>query len=58
MNQKTKILIVEDEMIIAANISLLLTNLGYEVTGILSKGEEALVHIEQNQPDILLLDID
>ncbi len=57
MNQKTKILIVEDEMIIAANISLLLTNLGYEVTGILSKGEEALVHIEQNQPDILLLDI-
>ncbi|MFD0837528.1 LytR/AlgR family response regulator transcription factor [Mariniflexile aquimaris] len=57
MNRKTKILIVEDEMIIAANISLLLTNLGYEVTGILSKGEEALVHIEQNQPDILLLDI-
>ena len=57
MNQKTKILIVEDEMIIAANISLQLTNLGYEVTGILSKGEEALVHIEQNQPDILLLDI-
>ncbi len=57
MNQKTKILIVEDEMIIAANISLQLTTLGYEVTGIIPRGEEALVHIEQHQPDILLLDI-
>ncbi len=57
MTKKTKILIVEDEMIIAANISLQLTNLGYEVTGILSRGEEALLHIEQQQPDILLLDI-
>jgi DNA-binding LytR/AlgR family response regulator len=57
MAQKTKILIVEDEMIIAANISLQLTTLGYEVTGIIPRGEEALVHMEQNQPDILLLDI-
>jgi DNA-binding LytR/AlgR family response regulator len=57
MNQKTKILIVEDEMIIAANISLQLTTLGYEVIGIISRGEEALLHIEQHQPDILLLDI-
>ncbi len=57
MNQKTKILIVEDEMIIAANISLQLTTLGYEVTGIIPRGEEALVHIEQHQPDILILDI-
>ena len=57
MNQKTKILIVEDEMIIAANISLQLTELGYEVIGIISRGEEALLHIDQHQPDILLLDI-
>jgi DNA-binding LytR/AlgR family response regulator len=57
MSPKTKILIVEDEMIIAANISLQLTTLGYEVIGIIPRGEEALVHIEQQQPDILLLDI-
>lgn len=57
MTQKTKILIVEDEMIIAANISLQLTTLGYEVTGIIPRGEEALIHIEQHQPDILILDI-
>jgi len=57
MNQPTKILIVEDEMIIAANISLQLTSLGYDVTGIIPRGEEALLHIEQQQPDIVLLDI-
>lgn len=57
MSEKTKILIVEDEMIIAANISLQLNELGYEVTGIVPRGEEALLHIKSEIPDILLLDI-
>lgn len=57
MSVPIKILIVEDEMVIAANISLQLTTLGYEVTGILARGEEALTKIKQNQPDILLMDI-
>ena len=57
MSQPIKILIVEDEMIIAANISLQLSSLGYEVTGIIPRGEEALINIKQNQPDILLMDI-
>ncbi|WP_339753344.1 response regulator [uncultured Winogradskyella sp.] len=57
MSEKTKILIVEDEMIIAANVSLQLTELGYEVTGIIPRGEDALLHIEDHKPDILLLDI-
>ena len=57
MEEKTKILIVEDEMIIAANISLQLTNLEYEVIGIIPRAEEALPIIRENKPDILLLDI-
>ena len=52
-----KILVVEDEMIIGAKISMQLTSLGYEVTGILPRGDEALLHLEQNKPDIVLLDI-
>lgn len=44
-------------MIIAANISLQLTVLGYEVTGIISKGEDALNHVKQNKPDIVIMDI-
>jgi DNA-binding LytR/AlgR family response regulator len=57
MNSPVRILIVEDEMIIGANISLQLTALGYEVSGVIPRGEEALVHIRQNKPNIVLLDI-
>lgn len=57
MATPVRILIVEDEMIIGANISLQLTELGYEVSGIIPRAEEALVHIRQNAPDIILLDI-
>jgi DNA-binding LytR/AlgR family response regulator len=57
MSESIKILIVEDEMVIAANISLQLTALGYEVTGIVPRGEEALLHIKDNEPDLMLLDI-
>lgn len=52
-----RILIVEDDMIIAANLSLQLTNLGYEITGIESRGEDAINHIKANAPDILLMDV-
>lgn len=57
MDTLIKILVVEDEMIIAAKISMQLTNLGYEVTGILPRGEAAIQQIEENKPDIILLDI-
>ena len=57
METPIKILIVEDEMLIGANISLQLSNLGYEVSGIVPRGDEALIHIKQNKPDIILLDI-
>lgn len=57
MNSPAKILIVEDEMIIGANISLQLSKLGYDVTGIVSRGEEALTHVRQSKPDIVLMDI-
>ncbi len=57
MERAIKILIVEDEMIIAANISLQLTNLGYEVIGIIPRAEEVLPYIKQQLPNIILLDI-
>ncbi len=55
--EKTRILIVEDDMIIAANISLQLANLGYEVTGIETKAEEAIHHAMETKPDMILMDI-
>lgn len=57
MDSKVRILVVEDEMIIGAKISMQLSNLGYEVTGLLGRGEDALLHIAEHKPDIILLDI-
>jgi DNA-binding LytR/AlgR family response regulator len=57
MDTLIKILVVEDEMIIAAKISMQLTSLGYEVTGILPRGEQAVQEVKENKPDIILLDI-
>ena len=57
MSNTISILIVEDNMIIGAKVSMLLTELGYEVAGIIPRAEEALLNIENNPPDILLLDI-
>lgn len=57
MTKNNTLLIVEDELIIAANISLQLTHLGYEVIGIISKSDEVLQHISKQVPDIILMDI-
>lgn len=44
--KKAKILIVEDDMIIVANIRVQLSNLGYEVTGIETKPDMILVDVQ------------
>jgi DNA-binding LytR/AlgR family response regulator len=53
----SKILIVEDEMIIAADLSIQLTKLGYDVIGIQTRAEDTLRTLEENKPDIILMDI-
>lgn len=55
--ENAKILIVEDEIIIAADISMMLENLGYDVTGIIPRGEDALKNIEATRPDLILMDV-
>lgn len=57
MDNVIRILIVEDDMIIAANLSLQLTKLGYDVIGIVSRGEDAISSANQNKPDIILMDV-
>lgn len=52
-----KVLIVEDEIIVAKDIEDALINLGYSVAGIVSSGEEALELAESTEPDIILMDI-
>lgn len=54
---KKKVLIVEDEFIVANNLRQLLQRFGYEVSGIAVSGEEAEEYVKKEKPDIALLDI-
>jgi PAS domain S-box-containing protein len=54
---KERILIVEDEPIIAIDVSNSLTNHGYTVTGIASSDKEAAELFRSARPDIVLMDI-
>ena len=56
MSQK-KILIVEDESIIAEDISDSLISLGYSITGMVYSGEEAIEAAAQFRPDLILMDV-
>jgi len=55
--EKLKILIVEDESIVAKDIKGSLKGFGYEVVGIVGTGEEAIRLIEESRPDLVLMDI-
>lgn len=52
-----KILIVEDEPIIVATIETALKKQGYDVVGEADSYEEAVLEIQQKNPELILLDI-
>jgi DNA-binding LytR/AlgR family response regulator len=54
---KTKILIVEDESIVAKDIQFSLNKLGYAVCGIASSSDKAMDLADLEQPDLVLMDI-
>src|SRR5271154_4913326 len=54
---REKILIVEDEFIVANDLRIILGKAGYQVCGIASSVEQARKLIEQKRPDWVLLDI-
>jgi two-component system, cell cycle sensor histidine kinase and response regulator CckA len=52
-----KILIVEDEAIVAADLSSKLRQLGYEAAGMAASGEKAIELASRLRPDLVLMDI-
>lgn len=54
---KKKVLIVEDEAIIAKSLQLSLEKSGYAIGGVVYSGTKALDIIQKDKPDILLVDI-
>ena len=55
--KKKKILIVEDERIVAEDIKMKLEMTGYAVAGIASSGKESIKKTETRGPDLVLMDI-
>ena len=47
-----RILVVEDEMIVAEDLRRTLGQLGYEVCGIVATGEQVRHQVEVDQPDL------
>jgi CheY-like chemotaxis protein len=54
---KVRVVVVEDEQIIAADLAGKLKRLGHDVAGIAIAGEEAINMADQLRPDLVLMDI-
>ncbi|MCX6899244.1 MAG: response regulator [Verrucomicrobia bacterium] len=57
MNEHPRVLVVEDEPIVAADLKVRLDMLGCKVVGSAASGEKALVLAGQLLPDLVLMDI-
>lgn len=53
----TKIMIVEDELIVAKSLSGQLKKLGYEIAAVVASGEEAIDAATSANPELILMDI-
>lgn len=55
--EPAKILIVEDEFIISEKLSADLLEIGYQITGVVCSGEEAIEAVTSNPPDLIIMDV-
>jgi PAS domain S-box-containing protein len=54
---RVRVLIVEDETIVAADLQATLEGLGYDAVGTAETGPAAIAEVERVRPDIVLMDI-
>jgi signal transduction histidine kinase len=57
MKSPARILVVEDESIVAFNLQQRLEQLGYDVPAIAVSGQESLELVDETRPDLVLMDI-
>jgi len=58
MLSKVKIIVVEDEMLIAEGLRIMLENLGYEVAAMFTSGPEVIKNFRPGIADIVIMDIE
>ncbi|MDF2695859.1 MAG: response regulator, partial [Labilithrix sp.] len=52
-----KIILVEDDFVVARDIQQQLTRIGHTVVGSTSRGEEAVRLAQETRPDLVLMDV-
>jgi two-component system, response regulator PdtaR len=52
-----KVLIVEDELLIAMDLEMAVTTLGHDVCGIAASANDVIAQAGAHQPDVTLMDI-
>jgi CheY-like chemotaxis protein len=57
MTEKIRILIVEDEALVAEDLKEMLEGFGYEVPFIADTGAKAIAFTDEHHPDLILMDI-
>lgn len=57
MNPAPRILVVEDEQIVAMDIERGLRRMGYGIAGVAASGAEAIQLAEKTRPDLVLMDV-
>jgi two-component system, response regulator PdtaR len=57
MNRNVKVLVAEDERIIAMDLKQTLQKLGYDVTSIVNTAVDVIQMVEVEKPDVILMDI-
>ncbi|HYO80625.1 MAG TPA: PAS domain S-box protein [Bryobacteraceae bacterium] len=55
--QRNRILIVEDERVVAEQLRQSLTSQGYDVVGVAQTGEDAIIEGGRSRPDLVIMDI-
>ena len=55
--KKIKILIVEDEAIVAEQLAVILERNGYKISGRATSGKKAIQIAKRNRPDVMLVDV-
>jgi DNA-binding NarL/FixJ family response regulator len=55
--KRARILVVEDDFFIALQIETMLADAGYEILGVISTGEDAVLAAQTENPDVVLMDV-
>ena len=52
-----RLVVVDDDNLLAAELAGLFTDVGYEVTGVANEAREGIALVDRTQPDVVVMDV-